>query len=123
MPINWSLVKYFSPDEFACKCGCGTNNPVKELVYMVNSARIYATIPFRLNSAHRCETHNRAIGGLPDSAHLIGKAIDIDARTSERKFIVVEALIKAGFKRIFIYGDFVHADIDDSKPTPSLRGY
>ena len=127
-PINWSLVTYFSTDEFACKCGCGTNNPTKDLVYKINSARIYAGIPFRLNSACRCQTHNRNIRGLADSAHLTydevqGTAIDIDARTSEVKFIVVEALVKAGFKRIFIYGDFIHADLDDSKPTPSLRGY
>ncbi len=124
--IDWSLVAYFEPSEFGCPCGCGINNPSKELVYRLNSARVKAGVPFHLNSACRCEKHNAEVGGLPNSAHLtsetkVGYASDIAYHSSEMLFEIVDGLITSGFKRILIYKTFVHADVDPSKPYPVLK--
>ncbi len=125
--IRWDLIGYFSKEEFKCK-HCDVNNPSKELVERINSARVYSGIPYHLNSACRCVAHNAEVGGLPDSAHITSEvkeceAVDVSAKTSEHKYLIVDGLMKAGFKRIFIYDEFVHADVDDSKPSPALRAY
>lgn len=63
-------LRYFSPPEFRCKCGCGAGiekmNP--DLLKMLDEARDLAGIPFSLSSAYRCTKHNKAVGGVSDSA-------------------------------------------------------
>lgn len=90
----------------------------KNLMTMIDDAREYAGIPFSITSGHRSIEHNKKVGGVKDSAHLSGLAVDIKATTGEDKLIIVGALLKAGFERIGVSwkGNFVHADIDKSKP-------
>jgi len=71
---------------------------------------MYAGIPFHLNSAKRCEKHNLEVGGKKKSAHLYGYAFDIAVKNSHEKFIILNALLKAGFKRIGVYENFLHCD-------------
>ena len=59
--INWSEVKHFKQEEFTCKCGCGFNNINDELVLLLDIARGLAKVPFSINSAYRCEKHNRLL--------------------------------------------------------------
>ena len=87
-----------------------------ELVLMLDQAREKAGIPFVITSGLRTPEHNKEIGGVENSAHLTGKAVDIHCETSEQRFKILGALIEAGFKRIGIGSDFIHADIDADKP-------
>jgi uncharacterized protein YcbK (DUF882 family) len=114
---------YFDHGEFACRCGCGTNIIDGELVSRLNMARGIARIPFRVTSGCRCETHNRDVGGVDSSAHVLGYAADIAVRGSRERYAVLAALIAAGFKRIGIAHDFVHADIDPGKNKPVIWRY
>jgi len=83
----------------------------------LDTARHLAGIPFRIRSAVRCAAHNRAEGGDDDSAHLRGLAVDIEATNSRGRFVIVNALILAGFTRIGINAKagFIHVDDDGSK--------
>ncbi len=111
-------MNFFTPDEFECSCGCGLgfNDMNSDTLAMLDEARLVAGTPFNLNSAIRCEDHNYREGGRDNSAHLTGHAVDIEAESSSQKFDILRGLIVAGFNRIGIYADFIHADNDPSKP-------
>jgi uncharacterized protein YcbK (DUF882 family) len=71
------LNKYFNRSEFACKCGCGFDTVDAELLQHVTVVREYFNTPVRINSACRCESHNRKVGGSTGSLHKKGRAADI----------------------------------------------
>jgi len=110
-------MKYFQPHEFACKCGCGRgyNEMSAELLERLDEARERAGIPFVLSSAFRCPAHNRAVGGVSDSAHTKGMAVDIVCRNSQTRFAILKALLDAGFHRIELAPTWLHVDVDPDK--------
>ena len=57
----------------------------------------------------------KSVGGTPNSSHLIGWAADISATSSNRRFLIVQALMEVGFNRIGIGDTFVHVDCDPDK--------
>ena len=69
--------KYFKRSEFACKCGCGFAAVDNELLDVLTDIRETYGLPVKINSACRCEEHNRKVGGKPDSMHIKGMAADI----------------------------------------------
>ena len=71
------LSPHFSKKEFACKCGCGFDTPDPKLVEALEKLRSRLGVPLTINSACRCEAHNKAEGGSPKSQHLQGKAADV----------------------------------------------
>ncbi len=119
--IDFSKIKHFKKEEFTCKCGCGLNNISYTLVDMLNRAREKANIPFKLNSACRCLKHNKKVGGVEDSAHVKGLAVDISVTTDSVRFVIVSALLEVGFLRILIYPTFIHCDLDLDKPNPIIK--
>ena len=64
-------LRHFSPVEFRCKCGCGAGMEKMDadLLHLLDEARDLAGAPFSLTSAYRCPKHNKAVGGVPTSAH------------------------------------------------------
>ena len=106
--FNYS--EFDSPDE----PGSGNNMDV-DFLDMLDKAREFAGIPFVITSGYRTQAHNRQVGGKADSSHLQGCAADIACGTSRDRFLIVTALLHAGFDRIGIAGDFVHVDCDWEK--------
>ena len=119
--IDWSKIKHFKKEEFTCNCGCGFNNINDDFVDMLDNARFFTKIPFKINSACRCEKHNKMVGGVTDSAHCKGLAVDISVRDDRARFIIISALLEVGFSRVLIYDTFVHVDMDLTKPNPILK--
>ncbi len=120
------ILRHFKPAEFACKCGkCGKgyHDMDKHVMLALDNARGIAGIPFALTSPMRCPAHNKAIGGTEDSSHLRGYAVDIDAPNSRARFQIIEALIGAGFTRLGVAHDFIHADMDPDKAEDVLWTY
>ena len=109
-------MKYFKMSEFACKCGCGESNMNSTLLKMLDMARGMANVPFVITSGYRCEKHNKAIGGSETSSHTKGLAVDIRTSTSSERHAILRYVIMAGATRIGIAKDFIHVDIDSSKP-------
>lgn len=109
---------HFAPAEFRCRCGCGAGmeqmNPI--FLAMLEDARRIAGIPFVLTSACRCPEHNRAVGGVEDSAHVRGHAADIRCVSSHERFVMLSALLEAGFRRIELAPTWIHVDNDPDKP-------
>lgn len=87
-----------------------------ELVERLNKTRHRAGIPFIINSGFRSKAKNKRVGGVPNSAHLAGNAVDIRCKRSTDRFKIVNAALEEGFKRIGIGKTFVHLDIDITKP-------
>ena len=109
------IMKYFKESEFECKCGCGANNMQEEMLRRLGNARQFTNTPFSLNSACRCEKHNKAAGSKPTSSHVTGWAVDIKARDSVSRYKILGGLMKAGFNRIGIADTFIRADCDPKK--------
>ena len=109
------MSKYFKPSEMACKCGCGKSYMDNDIYTYLDIAREFADVPFVINSGYRCEKHNKAVGGKETSSHLKGLAVDIKATTSRDRAKIIHGLVLAGFTRIGIGREFVHADMDMDK--------
>lgn len=111
-------MRFFKPEEFLCHCGCGAGfeHMAPELLDMLDEARQIAGIPFNLSSAYRCPAHNAAVGGVPDSAHTRGYAVDIRCTSAHDRFVMLSALMDAGFRRIELAPTWLHVDCDPQKP-------
>ena len=107
------MARYFKEGEFACKC-CGIEVIDKHFLEKLDEARFMAGVPFVITSGYRCRKHNAEVGGASSSAHRLGKAADIKCTNSRNRFLIIDALIKAGFKRIGVGKDFINADLNET---------
>lgn len=97
------LTTHFRDTEFLCKCGrCPPPTDIFrlrlfELAAVLEKVRLVVGSPLTVISGHRCEAHNKAVGGAEDSRHLYGDAVDIKVANErwpgERLRGVFEALI------------------------------
>ena len=72
-----NISTHFNREEFACKCGCGFSAVDIELLILLEELRKYFMLPVTINSACRCEAHNKAVGGGDKSQHKYARAADI----------------------------------------------
>ena len=106
-----NLSRNFDREEFACKCNnnCGFDTVDAELLKMVQAARDELG-PIKINSACRCEEHNKSVGGSEQSQHIKGKAADLKPlHTTVDK---LWQFLTANFPNSGIgrYNTFVHVD-------------
>ena len=114
---NWwdSNSEYISRSECACPCGrCNgfPYEPDKTLVEIANSIRKEAGVPFIISSFVRCAEHNREVGGVYNSLHLTGKAVDfcLRGKTSSQTL----SLVKKHSKIKYCYAiddSYVHMNV------------
>ena len=104
-------MKNFAMSEFKCPC-CGKKRMDALFLAQIDNAREYAGIPFFINSGWRCERHNKEVGSTSRN-HTSGKAADISCTTGPQRIKIVMGLIRAGFRRIGIRRNFIHADSMD----------
>lgn len=117
-------MRYFDISEFDSPDEPGSGQYMDdEFLEMLDKARHLAGIPFVINSGYRTRAHNRAVGGLKNSAHLDGFAADIRVKTSRERIYIVGALLEAGFNRIGIANTFIHVDNDPTKPEEVMWTY
>ena len=74
-------------------------------------------------SGFRCPGCNAEAGGVPNSAHLRGLAVDIQAGFSTERFAILAAAFAVGFRRIGVGRNFIHLDVDPSLPQDRLWLY
>jgi zinc D-Ala-D-Ala carboxypeptidase len=117
MSIDWSKIKHFKKSEFDCGCGCGYNIMSESVLLALDTARETLGFPLVITSGCRCQKYNdRLKNSVPDSAHVLGLAVDIDCTESQNRFLLLSTLTNLGFKRFGIGKTFLHADLDASKP-------
>ena len=92
----WDSIKYFTRDEphIACPCGrCGgfPVEPAEKLMRLADAVREAAERPMVPTSTVRCEIHNREVGGVSNSRHMRGHAMDfrIPGLTSDQILAIV----------------------------------
>tara|TARA_R100001163_G_scaffold2920_2_gene4412 strand:+ start:1477 stop:1842 length:366 start_codon:yes stop_codon:yes gene_type:complete len=108
--------KYFSLDEFDSPDEEGSGGMMEhEFIEQLDVARDIAGFPFIINSGFRTIAHNKAVNGTSKSSHLLGWAADIHVGSSRKRFIMIEALLDAGFTRIGVGDSFIHVDSDPEK--------
>jgi len=110
----WDEIEHFVPGEFSCRC-CGVEKVDRVFLHKLDEAREMAGVRFKITSGYRCPSHNAAVGSKPTSSHIKGLAADISTIGSRHRFLVLAALIAAGFTRIGVGRDFVHVDYDEDK--------
>ena len=93
---------------FACKC-CGVDKMDAEFVAKLKKFEAAWNKKLVVNSAYRCAKHNKAVGGKPNSKHLVGCAVDITVLPSDR-FEFLNMAVDYGFKGIGIGQTFIHLD-------------
>ena len=80
-PSWWADIRYFKRTEpyIACSCGkCGgfPVEPAEKLMRLADAVREAAGKPMVPTSTVRCKTHNAEVGGVWNSRHLLGHAMD-----------------------------------------------
>lgn len=110
------LSQHFSRSEFKCLCGCGTDTVDVELIHVLEDLRHHFDVPVGILSGHRCEKHNRNVGGKPRSQHLLGRAADITTTdftpAALYRYLDEHYPMKFGIGK---YDDFVHIDTRKSR--------
>jgi len=103
-----------------CRC-CGTlpnevvRNVMKLKRKLIELQSKLPYFPLQILSFYRCQKNNEKVGGVPNSAHMQGLAVDIAADTSRLKYLIVKHSLELGINRIGLYPWGVHLDIDESK--------
>lgn len=112
----WEEIQYFEPGEFACKCGgfCdGVPTQMEEkLIRAADRVRACLGAPATVSSGLRCRQHNTNVGGVSNSRHLSGKAMDfcVAGKTAEEVLAVVRQQKEIRYAYA-IDGRFVHMDV------------
>ena len=109
------MAKYFSDEE--------VKGLVVDIIFKLDRARELFGAPIVITSGYRSADHNTDVGGVKDSAHELGKAVDIRCADQDMQKRLIWSLTIAGFRRIGVYSKHIHADVsgaEDSKPTPSF---
>lgn len=114
------MTKNFKKHEFECKCGCEMPDDVYsnviKLAGELQKLRDIFDVPFTPTNAYRCPEHNKAVGGVSKSMHLLGLAADLQIPEIEPHEVagVIETLMDNGeilMGGVGRYNTFTHMDI------------
>lgn len=114
----WDEIRYFKREEFRCKCGgkyCNgfPSEPNETLVRVADAIRKEAGASITVSSGLRCTRHNANVGGVINSRHLSGKAMDFCVKGWPANKTL--AAVKKHSQIRYTYaidGSYVHMDVD-----------
>jgi len=118
------MTKNFKKHEFECNCGCEMPDDVYsnviKLAGELQKLRDIFDVPFTPTNAYRCPEHNKAVGGVSRSMHLLGLAADLQIPEIEPHEVagVIETLMDNGevlMGGVGRYNTFTHMDIRGSR--------
>lgn len=117
----WDNVRYWSRNEFACRCGeyhtpyCDgfPVEPDRTLVELADDTRAHFGRPGHRSSGIRCTQHNADSGGVTNSRHLQGKALDfyVEGVSGATLLAYVQSDPRCRYAYI-IEGQYVHMDVE-----------
>lgn len=109
----WADIKYFKREEFRCKCGCGADDMNETLIRTADRVREHFGRPMPVTSGRRCANHNARVGGVSNSRHLKGKAMDfcVVGKTAAQVLDYVKSQPEIRYAYA-IDGTYVHMDVE-----------
>ena len=114
----WDGIKYFAREEFKCKCGgkyCdGYPTEMRvELLRIADRVREHFGNEAIVSSGVRCEKHNKAVGGVSNSRHLTGKAMDFRVESFNAATVLPYVQSLPGVRYAYaIDSYYVHMDVE-----------
>ncbi len=96
------ITSNFKKSEFDCNCGCEMPDEVffniEKLANQLQYLRDFIELPVGITNAYRCRSHNKVVGGVSNSQHILGKACDIQANgiSPQEIYDTIEMLIEQG---------------------------
>jgi hypothetical protein len=115
----WDHIRYWTREEFRCQCGGKYCNgfpaePDQTLVELADDIRHELGAPGYRSSGLRCPRHNANEGGVENSRHLTGKALDFRIEGKTGKQLLERALADKRTRYAYIIGSgpYVHVDVN-----------
>lgn len=114
----WDDIVFFDKTEFKCNCGGKHCNgfpaePQEKLVRVADRIRKNLGAPATVSSGIRCQKHNANVGGVPNSRHLSGKAMDFCVAGKTATQLLAEVKKQPEIRYAYaIDKSFVHMDIN-----------
>jgi len=116
--VDWEKIKYFGRGEFICNCGgkyC-SGFPAEmnaTLIGVADRVRTHFGAEAFVSSGVRCRQHNANVGGVANSRHLCGKAMDfcISGETGAEvlEYVLKQPEIRYAYN---IDGTYIHMDVE-----------
>lgn len=112
--------EHFSEKELSCHCPLIHLGGAKVTQPLLNALERFRDIvgqPVLINDAYRCPSHNKEVGGVPNSQHVLGNAADIRVKgfTAQELFeIAIQVPLIHGFGRDD-FKSYLHIDV---RPLP-----
>ena len=100
----------FTEDEMKCKgtsCCNGTCAMSRKTIKATENVRMYVG-RLKVNSGFRCNKHNKDVGGVIDSFHPKGEAVDVEPLEENVTLSDVAKYAKMFFRKVIVYKTFVH---------------
>ena len=96
----WDEIEFFTREEFRCKCGGRYCNGFpaemsEDTVRCADEIRRRAGVPLRVNSGLRCDRWNAIQGGVKNSNHRTGHAVDLSGNISPAKLYAIAQEVHA----------------------------
>lgn len=113
----WDEIVYFDRSEFACHCGGAHCNgfpaePQEKLIRVADKIRKKFGSAATVSSGVRCTQHNANVGGVSNSRHLSGKAMDFCVAGKSSAQLLAEVQKHSDIRYAYaIDSSFVHMDI------------
>ena len=113
----WDDIQYFKRDEFRCKCGGKYCNgyPVEinhTLIRVAERAREHFGKPIIVSSGIRCNRHNSSVGGVSNSRHKLGKAMDFHVQGMSASTVLAWVKKQPEIRYTYaIDSGYVHMDV------------
>lgn len=116
-----SPFEYFTYSEFDQPGlpGSGARYMSTDFIHMLDAVRRAVGFPLVVTSGYRSPEYNEEVGGVANSSHIKGLAVDLAAPTDDMKYEIAQAAISQGINRIGWGRTFIHLDIDKDK-TPNV---
>ena len=120
------MAKYFTRDEFKCKCGKCVNMIQDEFIEQMDSLREKYGKPIFVNSGYRCPSHNNEVSSTGfNGPHTTGRAGDFKIDRGDAVHLLELALAIPYFKGFGVnqkgLGRFLH--LDASRDTRTIWSY
>ena len=115
----WDEIEFFTREEFRCKCGGRYCNGFpaemsEDTVRCADEIRRRAGVPLLVNSGLRCDRWNAIQGGVKNSNHRTGHAVDLSGNISPAKLYAIAQEVHAkkipGRGGLGLYSWGIHED-------------